>query len=376
MIRVLFVLGTRPEAIKLAPVIKECNNRENIEVKVCSTGQHREMLTQTLAAFDFVPDVELDLMQENQLLGELTARAIVETGKVISETAPNVVVVQGDTTTAMSAALAAFYSQTPVMHVEAGLRTFDPASPFPEEVNRAIIDQFAEHCLAPTDLAAKNLRNSGVADDRIEVTGNTTVDALLSVAETTKNNPAPTSLPDGVREAINAGKQIITVTGHRRESFGSDFEQICLALRDIVTDNPDAVIAYPVHLNPNVQEPVTRFLGEVDRVHLFDPLPYPDFVWLLMNSHIVLTDSGGIQEEVPSLNIPVLVMRKVTERPEGIEAGCAKLVGVDRSSISNGASELLTNAKTYQRMADAPNPFGDGKASERIADRLERAQQQ
>jgi UDP-N-acetylglucosamine 2-epimerase len=370
--RALIVLGTRPEAIKLAPVISECKSRANIDVTVCSTGQHKEMLAQALGAFHLKPDIELDLMTDSQTLSSLTSAAIAETTKVIQEHSPDVVIVQGDTTTALSAALAAFYNQTPVMHVEAGLRTYDKYSPFPEEINRVFIDNIAEHCMAPTEVAAQNLRNSGVPDERIEVTGNTAIDALLTISQDIDAQTAPASLPDGLRNATESGQKIITVTGHRRESFGDDFEQICLALKDIVNDNPDAVIAYPVHLNPRVQEPVSRILGNTDRIHLFDPLTYPDFVWLLMHSHLVLTDSGGVQEEVPSLNKPVLVMRKVTERPEGIDAGCAKLVGVDRASIASGARELLTNETAYKQMADAPNPYGDGTASRKIADRLER----
>jgi UDP-N-acetylglucosamine 2-epimerase (non-hydrolysing) len=375
VIRALFVLGTRPEAIKLAPVIRECKQRAEIDVTVCSTGQHKEMLSQALAAFDLTPDVELSIMKDSQTLVDLTASAIKETSRIIAEYAPEVVIVQGDTTTAMSAALAAFYDQISVMHIEAGLRTYDKYSPFPEEINRVFIDNIADHCMAPTETAAINLKNSGVHQSKIEVTGNTAIDALLSISKTLKSGAAPATLPVALQNSIESGKQVVTVTGHRRESFGDDFEQICLALQDIVNDNPDVMIAYPVHLNPRVQEPVARILGTTDRIHLFDPLSYPDFVWLLMNSHVVLTDSGGVQEEVPSLNKPVLVMRKVTERPEGIEAGCAKLVGVDRASIVNGTKELLTNKAVYKRMAESPNPYGNGTASKIIADRLERIQQ-
>ncbi len=333
------------------------------------------MLSLALSAFNITPDIELNLMKSQQKLGELTARIIAETSKVLAETKPDVVVVHGDTTTAMSTALAAFYDEIPVMHVEAGLRTFDKHNPFPEELNRVFIDHIALHCMAPTELAAQNLKNSGVADSCIEITGNTAVDALLSIAEQVKSQPFPATLPSELQNAINSGKKIVVVTGHRRESFGQDFEQICLALQDIVTENPDAVVAYPVHLNPSVQEPVSRILKNTERIFLFDPLPYPDFVWLLMHSYLVLTDSGGVQEEVPSLDKPMLVMRKVTERPEGIDVGCAKLVGIQRSSIASGTRELFTNPELYKRMTDATNPYGDGKASIRIADRLERIQQ-
>jgi UDP-N-acetylglucosamine 2-epimerase len=370
--RTLIVLGTRPEAIKLAPVISECKSRANIDVTVCSTGQHKEMLAQALGAFDLKPDIELNLMTDRQTLSGLTSDAITETTRVIQEHSPDVVIVQGDTTTAMSAALAAFYSRTPVMHVEAGLRTYDKYSPFPEEINRLFIDNIAEHCMAPTETAAQNLRNAGIPDEHIEITGNTAIDALLSVSQKVSELSSPVSLPSDVQNAIQSGQKIITVTGHRRESFGDAFEQICLALQDIVSNNPDVVIAYPVHLNPSVQEPVLRILGNTDRIYLFDPLSYPDFVWLLTHSYLVLTDSGGVQEEVPSLNKPVLVMRKVTERPEGIDAGCAKLVGVDRTSIATAARELLTNETTYKQMTDVPNPYGDGTASIKIADRIER----
>jgi UDP-N-acetylglucosamine 2-epimerase (non-hydrolysing) len=330
------------------------------------------MLTQTLAVFDITPDVELDVMTSNQSLAGLTVRAISEIDNVITELSPDLVAVQGDTTTAMSAAMAAFYQKIPVMHIEAGLRTFDRFSPFPEEINRVFIDHIATHCMAPTDRAAGYLRDSGIPEQYIEVTGNTAIDALLEVVKRIENSPAPATIPLTLLKEIGSGNKIITVTAHRRESFGSDFEQMCMALQDVVENNPDAVIAFPVHLNPKVREPVERILSNIDRIELLNPLPYTDFIWLLMQSHLVISDSGGVQEEVPSLNIPVLVMRKNTERPEGVEAGCAKLVGVERASIVRGTQELLENSDLYHQMATTSNPYGDGNASSKIADRMER----
>ena len=371
MTRVLFVIGTRPEAIKQAPVILECQKRSDIEVIVCSTGQHRQMLDQALGAFDIQPDIDLELMTKDQSLTDLTASTLLSLGKVLDQHKPDAVVVQGDTTTAMVGSLAAFYRKIPVVHVEAGLRTWDRLNPFPEEVNRAIIDQIADYYMAPTEDSRTNLNQTGAPSHRIWVTGNTSVDAIISMAQKVSNKPAPDSLPDHLVDAITSGSKIITVTGHRRESFGADFESICTALKLVSTNNPKVHIVYPVHLNPKVQEPVFRVLSDIPNVHLIEPLAYPEFVWLLTNSHIVLSDSGGIQEEVPSLDKPVLVIRTVTERPEGVEAGCAKLVGVSQDEIVRNIELLLTDKDLYSYMATSKNPYGDGKASIRIADLIQ-----
>jgi len=366
--RALFVVGTRPEVIKVAPVILECRTRPDIETIVCSTGQHRQMLDQAFGSFDITPDIDLGLMTANQSLTDLSAAALTALGGVFESQNPDAVIVQGDTTTAMIGALAAYYHRIPIVHIEAGLRTWDRFNPFPEEGNRAIIDQIADYCMAPTSGSQKNLLKTGVGQERITVTGNTAVDAILEMAEKVSGNAAPESLPAEIGQSIANGVRTIVVTGHRRESFGKDFESICRALKRIVDENPGTQIVYPVHLNPNVREPVFRILKDEERVHLVDPLPYSEFVWLLANSFIVLTDSGGIQEEVPSLNKPILVMRSVTERPEGVDAGCSKLVGVDENTIVENINELLTDESAYARMIKADNPYGDGKASKRIAD--------
>jgi len=366
--RALFVVGTRPEVIKVAPVILECRTRPDIETIVCSTGQHRQMLDQAFGSFDITPDIDLGLMTANQSLTDLSAAALTALGGVFESQNPDAVIVQGDTTTAMIGALAAYYHRIPIVHIEAGLRTWDRFNPFPEEGNRAIIDQIADYCMAPTSGSQKNLLKTGVGQERITVTGNTAVDAILGMAEKVSGNAAPESLPAEIGQSIANGVRTIVVTGHRRESFGKDFESICRALKRIVDENPDTQIVYPVHLNPNVREPVFRILKDEERVHLVDPLPYSEFVWLLANSFIVLTDSGGIQEEVPSLNKPILVMRSVTERPEGVDASCSKLVGVDENTIVENINELLTDESAYARMIKADNPYGDGNASKRIAD--------
>jgi len=329
------------------------------------------MLDQAFGSFGITPEIDLGLMTVNQSLTDLSAAALTALGKVFESHKPDAVIVQGDTTTAMIGALAAYYHRIPVVHVEAGLRTWDRFNPFPEEGNRAIIDQIADYCMAPTAGSEKNLLAAGVTPDRITVTGNTAVDAILSMAEKVSGIPAPESLPEDIGSAIADGVKTIVVTGHRRESFGEDFESICRALRRITEENTDVQIVYPVHLNPNVREPVFRILKNVQRIHLVEPLPYLEFVWLLAHSFIVLTDSGGIQEEVPSLNKPILVMRSVTERPEGVDAGCAKLVGVDEDVIVKSVNELLTDPAMYTKMIQADNPYGDGEASRRIADVLQ-----
>jgi UDP-N-acetylglucosamine 2-epimerase (non-hydrolysing) len=357
MLRLLFVFGTRPEAIKMAPLLRHLRECPEAEATVCVTAQHRQMLDQVLDWFEIKPNYDLDLMQPDQGLAGLTARVLQDVSEVIAEVRPDAVLVQGDTTTAMSAALAAFYHRIPVGHVEAGLRTQDIYNPFPEEVNRHLIGVMASYHFAPTETARQALLTENVPLESIYVTGNTVIDALYwTVAR-------PRRLELNI--PLN-GNRLILVTAHRRESFGPDFEAICHALRAIVERNPDVRMIYPVHLNPNVQEPVRRILGNTDRLHLVDPLPYPDIAHLMARSTLVITDSGGIQEEAPALGKPVLVMRRTTERPEAVEAGTAKLVGTSTQQIISTAETLLHDADAYQEMANAVSPYGDGHAAERI----------
>jgi len=375
--RVLFVFGTRPEAIKLAPLIFEVQKRSDLEALICVTGQHREMLDQVLTGFGILPRWDLNLMQPRQDLTGLTARLIQGLAPVIEEAKPDIVLVQGDTSSALIGALSAYYGRVPVGHVEAGLRTGDMYSPFPEEGNRKLIGALADIHFAPTELARNNLLAEGIPADRVHVTGNTVVDALLWAENRLANSPVGDSflqdqlaaIPPAVRDATDG--RLILVTGHRRESFGPDFESICTALLQIVEQHKDVQLAYPVHLNPNVREPVYRILGGKDRIHLFEPPPYFGFVWLLSRSHVILTDSGGVQEEAPSLDKPVLVTRRVTERPEGVEAGCARLVGVDTDTIVSTTEALLNDPAEYERMSSAINPYGDGTASAKTTDALE-----
>ena len=380
MRRLLFVFGTRPEAIKLAPLIRETRRRSGFEVVVCVTGQHREMLDQVLDVFGIVPDVDLQVMRPDQTLFDITADVLRGLEGVLHRFSPDLVIVQGDTTTALAGALAAYYARTPVAHVEAGLRTGDKYSPYPEEMNRALVDVLSDVHLAPTEHARCNLLQAGIESDRIHVTGNTVIDALLWARDRIEASGSADAaigeqlsrIPRGLRERIaeDAGRRLIVVTGHRRESFGPDFEAICHALRLIAERNPEVELAYAVHLNPAVRTPVYRILDGVDRVHLFDPPPYLAFVWLLTRCRFVLTDSGGIQEEAPSLGKPLLVMRRVTERPEGVEAGCARVVGVGTDDILSAAERLLHDEEEYARMSNVANPYGDGTASAQTADIL------
>jgi UDP-N-acetylglucosamine 2-epimerase (non-hydrolysing) len=367
-IKVLSVFGTRPEAIKMAPVIKELwKYPDRFKTIVCVTAQHRQMLDQVLHLFKIVPDHDLNLMQENQTLSQLTAHTLTALDSVFQKVKPDWVLVQGDTTTTMVATLTAFYHKIRVGHIEAGLRTNNKYAPYPEEINRRITSAISDIHFAPTETARRALLSENIPEGAIIVTGNTVVDALLWVrAEIRKNPPA---IQEDIKIAIK-GRRPILVTGHRRESFGEGFEQICLALKDLVLKHKDICIVYPVHLNPNVKEPVYRILGNSERILLVEPLPYAPFVWLMDNSYMILTDSGGIQEEAPSLGKPVLVMREVTERPEGIQAGCVALVGVDRTKIVEGVSRLLLDNDLYKKMSHAKNPYGDGKAAERIVEVL------
>ena len=367
--RVVVIAGTRPEGIKLAPVVRALRARpERFECTLVSTGQHREMLAQVLEAFELAPDLDLGLMRPGQDLTDVTAGALLGLRGPFRERRPDWVIVQGDTTTAFAAALAAFYEKIPVAHVEAGLRSGQRYAPFPEEVNRRLADQLSELFFAPTEASRRALLAEGFDAAKIEVTGNTVVDALLVARE--KVRAAPPPIP-GLDEAALEGKRLVLVTGHRRESFGEGFEAICRALLRLVRAHPDVAVVYPVHLNPNVDGPVRRLLGGEPRIQLLRPLAYLPFVSLLARCDLVLSDSGGVQEEAPSFGKPLLVMRDVTERPEGVEAGVARLVGTTEERIVAAASELLSDPAAYAALSRGVNPYGDGRASERIADRLE-----
>jgi UDP-N-acetylglucosamine 2-epimerase (non-hydrolysing) len=368
---VLFICGTRPEGIKLAPVIKAfAQHPDRYAVKLCVTGQHRHMLQQTLDFFELVPDFDLELMKPGQTLTEITAGALTRLSALFAQSKPDLVFVQGDTTTAFAGALAAFYEKIPVAHVEAGLRTHEKYSPFPEEVNRALISKVADFHFAPTEAAAANLAREGIQRNVFNV-GNTVIDALLMSQEVVRSRHA--RVFEQEFPFVRPGTRLILVTGHRRESFGKPFEAICRALRGVVERFPDVELVYPVHLNPKVREPVDAILRGVPRIHLLEPVEYPKLVWLMGQSHLVLTDSGGIQEEAPSLGKPVLVMREVTERPEGITAGCAQLVGTTEEGILEGVTRLLSDAQLYERMAQARNPYGDGTSSREILRHIDAA---
>jgi UDP-N-acetylglucosamine 2-epimerase (non-hydrolysing) len=363
MSRVLVVIGTRPEAIKLAPVVRAARAAGS-EVRVCVTGQHREMLRPVLQLFDIVPDHDLDLMTPGQTLPRLTAAALEGTAKAIETSEPSWVVVQGDTTTAMAASLASFYRGVPVAHVEAGLRTGDLRQPFPEEANRRIVDDLADLHFAPTERARANLLREGHTAETVRVTGNTGIDALRYAVS------LDYEIARGPLAAVPRDRRIVLVTAHRRESFGAGMVAICRALQRLVRETADVQVVYPVHLNPNVQDPVRSHLSNNERITLLPPLDYMSLVQLMRASTLILTDSGGIQEEAPSLGRPVLVLRDVTERPEAVEAGCSRLVGTNESRIVREARRLLEDDAAYQRMAHVANPFGDGHASERIVDAL------
>lgn len=369
MKRVLIVLGTRPEAIKLAPVVLELRRRAGFDVIVCSTGQHRQLLDGVLGVFGIVPDLDLKLMALGQTLSELAGRALAQLDRVLVTTAPDIVVAQGDTTTATVAALAGFHRRIPVVHVEAGLRTGDRSRPFPEEVNRRLVGVLADLHLAPTYDAKLNLVHEGIAREAVVVTGNTVIDALQHVCHRLDTDPDLASLAVAKLPPIDAAKRMILVTSHRRENFGEGFRNICWALRRLATRH-DVEIVFPVHLNPNVRGPVVDLLGGQPNVHLLDPLDYLSFVAAMRRSHMILTDSGGVQEEAPSVNVPVLVMREVTERREAIAAGVARLVGTGVGTIVAAASELLDDPRSHARMAVQASPYGDGQAAHRIADKL------
>jgi len=371
--KILIVFGTRPEAIKMAPVV--CELKQALDVKVCVTAQHREMLDQVLDLFGIKPDYDLDVMQPGQDLFDITSNVLLGTKAVLVDSTPDLVLVHGDTTTTMAVSLAAFYLQIPVAHVEAGLRTYNIRSPFPEEINRQVTSRLTDYHFAPTDQARENLLAEGVSDKQIVVTGNTVIDALLSIVDKARqvafSDKLLKILPFLAEEYL---PRIVLVTGHRRENFGRGFEDICQALHDLAVMHPEVQIIYPVHLNPNVQEPVNRILTGVKNIHLIEPQDYLPFVKLMDVSYLILTDSGGVQEEAPSLGKPVLVMRETTERPEAVKAGTVKLVGASRDKIVKSVDQLLTNETLYKEMARAHNPYGDGKASLRIREFIERMQ--
>lgn len=367
-LKIMTILGTRPEAIKMASVILELNKYpELFQVSVCVTAQHRQMLDQVLEIFAIKPDYDLNIMKKDQDLFDITANCLFGLRDILKQANPDIVLVQGDTTTALVAALSAYYLKISVAHVEAGLRTHNKYSPFPEEENRHLISVLAELHFAPTELSKRNLINEGVSEDKIFVTGNTVIDALMNIVEK-NNNPDLRQSFEKMFDYLNNSKKLILITGHRRESFGEGFKNICMAVRELAAEYSDYEFVYPMHLNPNVRKPVREILGngKLLSIHLIEPLDYLPFVYLMNRSYLIITDSGGIQEEAPSLGKPVLVMRDTTERPEGIEAGVVKLIGNNKTSIINEVKQILSNKDEYNKMSQTKNPYGDGHASERI----------
>jgi UDP-N-acetylglucosamine 2-epimerase (non-hydrolysing) len=374
--KILIVFGTRPEAIKMAPLVHAFKAHPEFETVVCVTAQHRQMLDQVLNIFEIQPDIDLNLMRAGQDLFDVTSSVLLGMREVFKEQKPDAVLVHGDTTTAYATATAAFYAGIPVGHVEAGLRTHDIHSPFPEEFNRQVVTKIAKWHFAPTQSSKQNLLDEHIQAADITVTGNTVIDALFWVLDRIESQPARLA---GIEQFLNSklpfawkadksvnGEKFVLITGHRRENFGAGFLSICEAIKQLATEHPEVHFVYPVHLNPNVQKPVFELIAGYKNIHLIDPLEYEPFVYLLKHAYLVLTDSGGIQEEAPSLGKPVLVMRDVTERPEAVEAGTVRLVGADTAKIVSNVSELLSNKQSYERMSKAHNPYGDGKASARI----------
>ncbi len=369
--KILLVFGTRPEAIKMAPLVKEFEKHDDsFEMKVCVTAQHREMLDQILSIFEIAPDYDLNIMKQNQDLYDVTSGVLLGMKNVLNDFNPDLVFVHGDTATTFAASLASFYQKIPVAHIEAGLRTGDIYSPWPEEANRQLTTQIATYHFAPTQTSKENLLKENVSKEDIIITGNTVIDALFTVLDNIKSNK---ELENDLAKRLLANhyqlkenKKIILVTGHRRENFGQGFLNICEALNSVATKNPECDIVYPVHLNPNVRKPVNELLSYIPNVHLIEPLDYEPFIYLMSRSHIILTDSGGIQEEAPSLGKPVLVMRETTERPEAIESGTVKLVGTNKENIVKEIQILLDNEEEYLKMSKAYNPYGNGKACEKI----------
>ena len=374
MKKILLVFGTRPEAIKMAPLVKEFQkDTEHFETKVCVTAQHRQMLDQVLEVFGITPDYDLNIMAPNQDLYDITSKVLLGLRDVLKDFAPDVVLVHGDTTTSMAASLAAFYRQIAVAHVEAGLRTYDMLSPWPEEMNRQVTDRICTYYFAPTGQSRQNLLRENIEEKKIFVTGNTVIDALLMAVDiiATKTGVEEQIHKEIQEKGYTVGERdYILVTGHRRENFGEGFLHICKAIRELASQYPDIDIVYPVHLNPNVQKPVYELLSGLDNVFLISPLDYLPFIYAMQHSILLLTDSGGVQEEAPSLGKPVLVMRNTTERPEAVEAGTVKLVGTGAETIVGNVVELLRNKELYKRMSETHNPYGDGQACERIVNAL------
>lgn len=368
--KVLTVFGTRPEAIKMAPLAIELANDDRFESKVCVTAQHREMLDQVLSLFEITPDYDLNLMEHGQTLVDVTSKILQKLTAVLDEFEPDVVLVHGDTATTFATTLACYYKKIAVGHVEAGLRTGDIYSPWPEEGNRKLTGALSKYHFAPTQQSLQNLLNENVPENTVFITGNTVIDALLEIVKKLENNAELHAELSKNFSFLDAAKKMILVTGHRRENFGGGFERICKALSSIAVENPDVQVVYPVHLNPNVKAPVEKYLSDIQNIYLIEPQEYLPFVYLMSQSHMILTDSGGIQEEAPSLGKPVLVMRDTTERPEAVEAGTVKLVGTDVEKIVSTVTELLSNTVAYERMSFAHNPYGDGTACQKIRDVL------
>lgn len=365
VLKVMTIFGTRPEAIKLASIIKELEKHKNIESIVTITAQHREMLDQVLNIFDINPDYDLNLMKNNQSLTDITTRAIQGIGELLVETKPDLILIQGDTTTTFASALAAFYQKIQIGHIEAGLRTNDKYEPFPEEINRRLTSHVVDFHFAPTERAKNNLLRETIDEGKIFVTGNTVIDSLLYTIQKIRKSDFRA---EGLMAIDFEKEKVILVTGHRRESFGQGLRNICYALKEIAGNNSNTKIVYPVHLNPNVRKPVNEIIGNVNNILLFQPLDYKSFVYLMSKSYLILTDSGGIQEEAPTFGIPVLVMREVTERLEAVEAGLCKLIGTNNNSIVKETQRLLNDKKEYNNMIAKQNPYGDGKASKRIVE--------
>ena len=370
--KIISVFGTRPEAIKMAPVVKALKKDPRIESLVCVTAQHREMLDQVLTLFNISPEYDLNIMKPGQDLFDVTCNVLQGLKLIFSTEKPDVVLVHGDTTTTMATSISAFYSRAKVGHVEAGLRTFNKWAPFPEEINRKTTTAMSDFNFAPTETARTNLLREGVDEKSIFVTGNTVIDALLEIVEILSSDQKIAAKLEEQFSFLDSKKKLILVTGHRRENFGKGFENICKALSQISSENQDIEILYPVHLNPNVQEPVKRMLGleALNNIYLIEPVDYLPFVYLMKRSYLIITDSGGVQEEAPSLGKPVLVMRNTTERPEALEAGTVKLVGTNTKKILDETNKLLKNIEYYQNMSTAHNPYGDGHAAERIVNGL------
>lgn len=368
--KVLVVFGTRPEAIKMAPVVKYLDADKYVDLKVCVTAQHRQMLDQVLELFQITPDYDLNIMKPNQTLSGITSEILLKLEPVLQKERPDIVLVHGDTSTTLAASLASFYQKIPVGHVEAGLRTGDILSPWPEEANRKLTGGIASLHFSPTQVSKNNLISENISEENIYITGNTVIDALLQVRDKLKSDNSVLEKLEAQFEFLRPESRLVLITGHRRENFGSGFENICLAVKSLALEFPDVDFLYPVHLNPNVREPVNRLLNGVNNIFLIEPQDYLPFVYLMDRSYLILTDSGGIQEEAPSLGKPVLVMRDTTERPEAVDAGTVKLVGTDSKLIINNVRRLLVDNNEYKSMAMANNPYGDGSASEKIAKAL------